>query len=211
VDAQLAFPAGVAVDGSGNIYIADTDNLRIRMTNPDFDGDGYTPCYVYDDTVPFNWIDATDGTPLTLGLDDTANVNIGFEFEFFGNTYNTINVDSHGYSSFNFDTSTFSNACIPDSVSPNNFIAPYWDDVDPSTGGEVYYKSIGIAPNRQFIVEWFDLPISFTDTNGITFEVILNESDNSILCQYHDLDFGDSTYDYGASCTVGIENEDGSS
>jgi hypothetical protein len=32
-DAQLAYPIGVAVDGSGNIYIADKDNFRIRKVN----------------------------------------------------------------------------------------------------------------------------------------------------------------------------------
>src|SRR5439155_21514430 len=30
VSAQLAEPAGVAIDGSGNLFIADTDNERIR-------------------------------------------------------------------------------------------------------------------------------------------------------------------------------------
>ncbi len=34
VEAHLYFPSGVAVDGSGNIYIADTDNHRIRRLSP---------------------------------------------------------------------------------------------------------------------------------------------------------------------------------
>ncbi len=33
--AQLNYPKGVAADGEGNIYIADTDNNRIRMVNRD--------------------------------------------------------------------------------------------------------------------------------------------------------------------------------
>ena len=35
VNAQLAYPEGVAVDGSGNLYIADTDNNRIRKVSTD--------------------------------------------------------------------------------------------------------------------------------------------------------------------------------
>ena len=34
VDAALNFPEGVAVDGSGNLYIADTQNHRVRMVSP---------------------------------------------------------------------------------------------------------------------------------------------------------------------------------
>ncbi|GJQ58203.1 MAG: hypothetical protein SCALA701_10040 [Candidatus Scalindua sp.] len=40
--AQLYNPTGVTVAVSGNIYIADYNNHRIRKINPDFDGDGYT-------------------------------------------------------------------------------------------------------------------------------------------------------------------------
>src|SRR5213593_2815483 len=35
VSAQLAEPSGVAVDGSGNLFIADTDNERIRKVTPE--------------------------------------------------------------------------------------------------------------------------------------------------------------------------------
>jgi trimeric autotransporter adhesin len=35
VDAELNGPIGVAVDGSGNVYIADTDSDRVRRVTPD--------------------------------------------------------------------------------------------------------------------------------------------------------------------------------
>jgi len=35
VQAQLSFPSGLAVDSDGNLYIADTDNQRVRMVNPE--------------------------------------------------------------------------------------------------------------------------------------------------------------------------------
>lgn len=35
IDAELNNPEGVAVDGAGNVYIADTSNNRIRMVTPD--------------------------------------------------------------------------------------------------------------------------------------------------------------------------------
>ena len=33
-EGRLAFPTGVATDGAGNVYIADTDNHRIRILTP---------------------------------------------------------------------------------------------------------------------------------------------------------------------------------
>jgi len=33
-DAELYLPSGVAVDSAGNVYIADTDNDRIRILTP---------------------------------------------------------------------------------------------------------------------------------------------------------------------------------
>ncbi len=47
-DAQLSFPDGVAVDGTGNVYVADTGDNEIRRVSPGgtitrFAGDG-TPC-----------------------------------------------------------------------------------------------------------------------------------------------------------------------
>ena len=41
--AQLYYPTGVTVDGTDSLYIADTQNHRIRKVADDFDGDGFLP------------------------------------------------------------------------------------------------------------------------------------------------------------------------
>jgi len=40
----------------------------------------------------------------------------------------------------------------------------------------------------------------------LSFEIVLDESDGSILIQHLDTDVGDAAYDYGQSATVGIQD-----
>jgi hypothetical protein len=50
----------------------------------------------------------------------------------------------------------------------------FWDDLDRTTG-EVYIHTVGAAPNRTFIVEWYNRPHQPGDTlldgNEVTFQV----------------------------------------
>ncbi|MDR4508553.1 MAG: LamG domain-containing protein [Candidatus Brocadiaceae bacterium] len=88
-------------------------------------------------------------------------------------------------------------------------IAPFWDDLDPSSGGAIYYLVEGTSPNRTLTIEWHNIP-HFFSVGEATFEVILYERNNNIVFQYQDVSFGDSSYDFGKSATVGVENRDGS-
>ncbi len=54
--AELNFPWGVAVDGAGNVYVADTDNQRIRILTP-----SGTPC-TYSVNVSNTSFDAAGGS-----------------------------------------------------------------------------------------------------------------------------------------------------
>lgn len=175
------------------------------------------PCYEIDDKVPFNWVDVSDGTEVDLSDDAFKNASIGFDFEFFGNTYNSVEIHSNGYllfkipgsSDFSTGSSDPTNSCNS-LFRPHNIIAPFWDDLNPTTSsGTISYKTIGVEPNRQFVVEYFDIGHFSSTTSGATFEVILDEADNSVKFQYQDTDFENIDFDSGASATVGIENVNG--
>lgn len=204
----LMLSLGVAIFGISSVVTADTGGP---------DDFGYTFIDSDESGGPaFDWIDISGSGTLSDVSDDddeSERVDIGFDFEFYGNTYDQVYISSNGFLTFDDEGADYyDNYCIPDSDAPNDMIAPFWDDIDPYQGGDVYYETQGTAPDRQFIVQWHDVwHYDYPDPpDTITFEVILYEGSNNILFQYDDLDFGDTGYDYGASATVGIENEDAS-
>ncbi len=151
----------------------------------------------------YNWIDATDGTPLDLADDGEANVTLPFAFTFYGVSSTAIRVGNNGGILFNATTGDvpLTNSDLG-STTVNNLIVPFWDDIDSDTGN-VYYKVVGTAPYRIFVIEWYDRP-HYSNIGDATFELLLYESTNNIKFQYQDVVFGNASYDYGASATVGI-------
>ncbi|NOR44216.1 MAG: hypothetical protein GQ534_01410, partial [Candidatus Delongbacteria bacterium] len=152
----------------------------------------------------YDWVDISlVGTDLgfTKMDENRADIPIGFDFEFYGNTYSTLNVCTNGFLSFTSASFIYENTPIPYDVDPNNIIAPYWDDLDITTSPEgAVYTYHDIANNR-FIIEWYKM-VNWGITAPNTFQVILYE-DGTIIFQYEDIQ------GYQNSCTIGIENIDG--
>ena len=166
--------------------------------------------------IPGNFVDiSATGTELSLGDDaGIPGVAIGFDFEFFGNTFNSVTVAADGYIAFPTLISP-ENAPIPMPDTPNDFIAPFWDDLNPELNSEsiILYSTVGTAPNRQFIVEWKDVPLKTDPDSRLTFEVVLFETSNEIQFYYLSMidgrGFTSSNRITGSSATIGIENADG--
>jgi len=76
-------------------------------------------------------------------------------------------------------------------------------------GGGIYYKKVGTAPNRKFVVIYQNVrPKNSISNDPITFEAILHEN-GIITYQYKDVFSGDARYSYGRSATVGVEDSSG--
>jgi len=157
--------------------------------------------------APYSYIPiTTTGTALALSDDGEANITLPFPFTFYGVTSSDLRVGNNGGILFGVTTGDVgvTNAALPAST-PAMAILPFWDDIDSDTG-DVYWEVQGTAPNRMAIIEWYNRP-HFSNTGAATFEVILYEGTNEIKFQYADVDFGNATYDFGASATVGINKD----
>lgn len=165
------------------------------------DAFGYT--WKDSDTVggpAFNWIDISMlGTVLTLGDDAiSAPLPIGFPFDFYGNTYTTLNVCSNGFASFTDVATTFGNAPLPSPTAPLNMLALFWDDLNPSVGGNIYFYNDG----TRFIVQYSAVPTyaSLADTYTMQLHLYPNG-----VVEYHYLTVGPAV----SGGTIGIQNIDG--
>lgn len=194
------------------------------------DGFGYT--YTDSDEAEgptFRWIEiertGTHEGYLSNGDDSGAIVSLGFDFDFYGETFDEIGISTNGYLSFDkhlyrndsmwtgtiADLTDYGNDPIPFPYEPDALIAPFWDDLMPSSHGDVYYQTLGEEPNRFFVVEWNDVahyPWSGVSTRN-TFQVILFEGSNDILFQYLTQsgvgDVGQAVAQ-GGSATIGLED-----
>ena len=173
--------------------------------------------------ITFDWIDTTGGTLLSGAMvrdDDTTVVHLPFTFRFYSIGYDSMWVSSNGLITFFPDSAAiWRNHPIPNTASPNAYIAPYWDDLRPIPAGTtlprpvIYFKTGGSPPNRWVAIIWANIFRYSYRRDGITFEAILYENptgNGKIAFQYLDVEWAGSTaISFGASATVGIENRTG--
>ena len=175
----------------------------------------------YNQAPEYSWIEINNvGQNLNLA-DDTIidDVSIGFDFNYFGNTYNTINVCSNGWASFEpCQLDYFWNFSIPNPMGPSAMLAPFMDDLDDNDGTEPFNVFAYNDGNGRFIVQWDDVSNGEDDENcpdciKETFQMILYDpsiyntdtGDGEIVYQYKEIHDIDANGNYS---TIGIESPD---
>jgi uncharacterized repeat protein (TIGR01451 family) len=214
VPGSLTYTLGTAGYDAGSDIITWAGNLPGLVTYNNTSGD-----YQWGDSdgggdvpVTYDWVDISgSGTAVYLGDDDyDGPFSIGFNFDFYGNTYSDFYANSNGYLSFDSGWTDLGNDPIPSTGAPEDIIAMIWDDLDPGdTGDPIYYETFASCPvgSGQCLVAQYDDFCHYPggtgcDTAG-TFEAILYDS-GAILIQF--LDAGSEE---GSGSTTGIENSDG--
>jgi len=108
------------------------------------------------------------------GLQD---IPLGFNFKFYGIVKDHIYISTNGIILLIlYQQIFFQNSPIPDSASPNNYIAPFWNDLDGINQGHVYYKQSGDL----FIIQFTDWH-KYIGGGSVTFQVILYSGGRIIL------------------------------
>ena len=148
-----------------------------------------------------------------------VNMPIGFNFSFYGKTYDKVNIFSNGLLMFGAATTNADGyargGLIPSTALPNNVLAFAWTDWSPQLVADgIRYETRGAAPNRQYILQFTNVPefnsgsvvgAIKTGVGRATVQVVLSEGSNDITIYTTAMSITNSTHKY----TQGIENADG--
>ncbi len=206
--------------------------VRAHTSGPSASGYVWVDNNAPDPVITFDWVDATGGTAVVNFVDDQGSPNdddgtvtlpLPFTFSFFGTDYTELDIGTNGLLSFDignacnrqynwnhFPIPHDDADCIADGWGGNPLIASWFDDLNPGECGDIYYDTIGSAPNRRFVVQFHDVCHFHSQPGeGVTFETILFEGSSDIKVQYLDAFFGTGTSDiqegnYGGTATTGI-------
>ena len=205
--------------GAGYANLVAAINSAIA-SRPDLTFDGTTLTYapVADYTATYNptgggFLDISGtGTGLNLGDEQNSLRNIGFSFDFYGTARTQLYVHDNGYVTFGSGTNQYNNVTMAagTALGGRPAIAAYWDDLDPAAAGDVYVQTIGTAGNREFIIQWNNVPYyngGTTETGR--FQIVLSEATGEIEFRYDDTDFNGTGHDNGVSATIAIQNGSG--
>ncbi len=178
----------VNAPGGGGVY---------TLTDPEFD---------------YHSIATNGGIAVPRGDDNLEGpYDLGFDFVYYGETYDEIYICTNGYLSVTGDTCSYGPDPITDPELPDGYIAGYWTDMctqDEGWGcenpqGTIYFETFGPPGNREFIVQFQGVGFYNTGENA-TFQFKLFEGSNNI--EVHYLALGTS----GSNYTIGIENQNAS-
>lgn len=174
------------------------------------------------------------GVPPESGFGDETIANYSVPaFNYGGELYGTIALDANGYLVVGGATSSADNNCcnpaMPTPTPPNNVLAPFWTDLDPGSGGNIYAAVVSGGGASYIVLEWDQVPV-FGTTNPRTFQVWLQTAASEVATGLDE----EITYEYcitrnpqasdgcdnspaslvgpgaGDGLIVGAENRDGS-
>ncbi|MFZ1397424.1 MAG: S8 family serine peptidase [Candidatus Promineifilaceae bacterium] len=148
------------------------------------------------------------GGNLVLNASDESITNVTLPaFVYAGETYSQIGVVSNGYIVVGGGVAAdvnFVNQPIPSADIPNNILAPFWTDLNPTFGGRVLVNILGDGVNSWVVVEWEGVS-NYSDGELNTFQVWIGiNGTEDISFTYGNTSDGD-----GGLLTVGAENKFG--
>lgn len=135
------------------------------------------------------------GNPTSITLDDrySQSIDLGFPFNFYGNSYTQLVASGNGYLSFNsalanqYSHWSQSAGNVPNTAYDEALAMGVFHDIDPSVttspNRRIKYDIVGTAPHRKFILSFYKIPLFSSACNNLienTHQIVLYEGLNVI-------------------------------
>ena len=176
------------------------------------------------DAFGYTWLASSEGGPaytfqipvgvkaLELTDDDFETVPLGFDFPFYGDVYDEVEVHSNGALTFGRGSALGANHSCPLAQPADPSIFAYYSDLNPTAAnpslGGVYAWTEGSPGQRRFVVEYHGIP-RWNVTGYNQFEVKLFEGSGRVEFHFLDLLVDGDVHDNGGTAAVGIGGPDG--
>ena len=151
--------------------------------------------------------------------DGVQTIQLPFSFDYFGVSTSSITVSVNGLvimGGFNY-ANTANNQSIPETASPNGFVAVWWDDLhfienNMRHPASMSYEVQGTAPNRTFVVQWKNMR-HFQHNNMAfrrwNFQLAIDEDSSEIHLRYGETEYVPTVNVVPYAASVGFENQSG--
>ena len=133
-------------------YNINTSPLAVSAGNDDF-GNHWIDSDL-DFNTDYTWVEieqSEDNRVVFQNNDDGEIIEIGFDFNYYGQNYSQLVVNPNGWVGFGDNDNQWSNETIPTEDGPQNAIFAFWDDLNPENEnnscsnegqGKVYHEMI---------------------------------------------------------------------
>lgn len=197
--------AGLDGDEDG---LADAVDNCPALSNPDQENRDPQPV---GRATPIEFAFRPTPTNLAVAGDDAVSkpIPIGFDFRFFGRTYEQILVGTDGFlmlgpNPLHPAEYQFADA-IPDVHWPNALVSGYRADLNQEDGGQIVFGVQGQAPDRELVVEWTGVPHFEADGQfPVTMQIVLREDGSTIEVHCQDCPSDGEAHSQGIEDQLGL-------
>jgi subtilisin family serine protease len=196
-DGVYSGQASFSTYGKHTVTFPDGDEMNVQVLR------NYTA-----ETTSFEYRDFA-GTSMALALDSYKKLDTPFSIRLGGGSFSTLYLSPNGIAGVSGPHIDFANVSIP-ITSNKAFVAPFWDDLYPTTSNNVFWGVLGTSPNRELVIEWRNLPHYNCQTDAsvaVKFQIVFFEGLSKVLTNYADTVMGGActSSDRGGTATVGVQ------
>ena len=137
-----------------------------------------------------------------LADDDLVLLDLPFDWTWYGSVYNEVWVSSNGVLFFEGENSSAVGSCPGDNLWSG--VAPLWQDWSNVT---VQTAVFGQYPYRNFVVDWTGAHAVVGGDGHVQVWLTEGAGTPKVVVVLDDIQFGDSSVDFGTSAYVGIQSQ----